>query len=308
MIIYIDVILALNMVLNGVVLHFTAHVLGLRYSLFKIALAAAIGSLYALGLFIEALAVLYCFPWRIILPLVVLTIAFGKMPWKKFILTAVVYHSISFFLGGTVLAYSYLTLSGPGREFWGYTSGSVQSVNYQQLLGGGICGCIILQTFARRIVERVQKQDLYYNLKIIYDNQRATVRALLDTGNGLHSIAGHKPVVLADFQAIESLLGQECLHFLQNMAPGSWVEQLDRCPDAKWLSRVEVIPCRHVGGNSCFIGFRPDKIELLTKDGLLSVTEVVIGIYPGHLDRNLEYVAILHPAVLHNTDLLAKEV
>lgn len=299
MIVYIDVLLAVNIGLNGMILHFTAKFLGLRSSLLKIGLAAVVGSLYALGLLIKAAAVFYIFPWKVLLPLTVLMIAFGRMPWRKFILTAVVYHSISFFLGGIVLAYSYLTLSG--SEILEYTGHPVLTVNYQQLLGGGICGCIILQTFTGRLPERFRKQKLYYKLKVIYENHQVDLTGLLDTGNSLYSMARHKPVILADLQAVQSLLDRECFRFLQNTSPGEWIRRMDQCPDAKWLSRVEVIPCRHVGGNSFLIGFRPNNIEVLTGDGWIAAAEAVIGICPGRLDRNQDYNAILHPAVLpHN--------
>ena len=60
-----------------------------------------------------------------------------------------------------------------------------------------------------------------------------------------------------------------------------------------------MIPFNSIGtAKGVLVGFRPDKIEIYTENGILN-KNAVIGIYSSGLSADKGYNALMNPALLH---------
>jgi stage II sporulation protein GA (sporulation sigma-E factor processing peptidase) len=133
-----------------------------------------------------------------------------------------------------------------------------------------------------------------------YRDKRTVLTAIVDTGNSLYS-AGGKPVIVADYQAVQELFSQQIRDFFSRYSSDAWVENLHNCKDKDWLTRLQLIPFRALGGGSVLIAFRPDRVKVCSKDSFIETSDVVIGVYAGSLSAKKCYTALLHPAILQLT-------
>ena len=151
----------------------------------------------------------------------------------------------------------------------------------------------------RRLSARMTKQSMLFPMVIEYDGKQIKLKALLDTGNQLYTIGGNRPVVLVEQQTIEPIVGEMVAAFLRSLPPDDWLVNLEQCLDQRWLTRVSIIPYKGVGGKNMLLGFRSDRLTVLTANHGIVADAVVIGIVSGSLSSGGEYQGLLHPSLLN---------
>ena len=107
--------------------------------------------------------------------------------------------------------------------------------------------------------------------------------------------------VLVERHGLAPLLAPAVNEYLARTPPTAWVADLNRCPDSEWLARVQIIPCRAALGGGLLLGFRPDRLAVLTADGVAIAADAVVGIHSGSLSAGV-YAALLHPAIMREFD------
>ena len=293
MYVYVDVLFVLNCVLTVLILVFTSFISGAVCSWSRILIAAALGSLYAVGAVLPEWGILYSFPVKIGISLLLVRVAFGRQRMPNFLKLSACFYVISFLFGGAVIGWIFLNRYGsyliqPG----------IPAVSWRQLAAGSLFAVVSILFFARSMITKIRQKGGSYSIKIHCFGQSLELKALLDTGNGLFSPVMHRPVIIVDKEAVLPLLSEEVRCFLKSAEGADWLSDLEKCNDRTWLARIEVIPYRCVGSASMLLGFRPDSVEIVTSEGSRKFTNVMIGIYGGCLARDQAYRALLHPLLL----------
>jgi len=109
--IYADIFMIFNIVLNGIILLFTALLAGVNYKLWRILFAAALGSIYALGSLLNDYSVLYT-PWaKLLASLIIVLSAFPIRSVRSLAVIVSGFYIVSFLLGGAV--FGWLFFSNP---------------------------------------------------------------------------------------------------------------------------------------------------------------------------------------------------
>ncbi|WP_425060784.1 Sporulation sigma-E factor-processing peptidase [Sporomusa carbonis] len=293
MYVYADVIILINFIMNSIILALTAYAAGISIRWKRLLTAALAGGIYALAGIMPQLAVLYGISGKFFVSVALILLAFGRKPIKTILILVGIFFVVSFILGGAVLGWLYFAQTGTP-----YMSGNVGGLSWINLAAGSIMAIIIVTLVARRMFSRMYRRQILYQAKFEYEGRYSEVTGMLDTGNGLYSLLGRRPVVLLAQQAAVCLLSPQAADFLNQNSPDTWLANLDKCPDTAWLARVEVLPYQAVGSRSMLLCFRPDSITVMTEYGPVKTANVLIGIYDGVFTNGGNCQALLHPALI----------
>jgi len=294
MYVYADVLLLINTIMNGAILLLTAWAAGTAGKAWRLAAAAFLGALYALGGLLPALAPLYYPIAKLLAAAVLVRLAFGPLAWRTLLLAVAAFYLVSLLLGGAILGWL-LFVSPPGGP-------GLPAVTWCHLAAGGLIALLLVGLVWRRLLTGLTRRRLLLPLVLGYAGRQIRLTALLDTGNHLYTPGGRRPVVLVAQAGLEPLLGSRVCEYLSRTPPAAWIAGLDQCPDREWLARVQIIPCRGVGGADLLLGFRPDSLTVITAAGSATADDAVVAIHSGRLSAAGAYAALLHPAILRGLD------
>lgn len=296
MYIYADILFVINVVMNSVILMLTAWTVGFTYKIWRIMLAAIAGSCYVLVGMLPMMEFCHTVIVKLVVAWLLICIAFGYQSKRTSVLLLASFYIVSFILGGSIVGWLY---------FWqtnNYSHNLVihfSNVSWRNVIWGTCLGIILIVSMMRRMLSKMTRQQHLYQVRIEYDGQVAEFTAMLDTGNGLYTTVDHKPVVLVSQYAVESILSEDVVTFLQNNVPEMWLVNLDQCTDEKWLSRTQIIPYRSIGSHSMLLAFRADALSVLSAAGMTKIPNVIIGIYSRDLSEDRAYAGLLHPQIIN---------
>lgn len=301
MYIYADMVLLINFIMNSVILVLTAYAAGITFQWKRLLLASLMGGIYVLAGILPEMAMLYSIPGKLLASVIIISLAFGCKSLKITLILVGNFFIVSFILGGSVLGWLYFVQTGAPHDITHDID-----LSWGNLAIGSVIALIFILLLVKQMLARMYRRQTLYKAKIEYDGRAIEITGMLDTGNGLYSLLGHKPVVLLTCQASLRLLSSEATEFLIRNSPDAWLSKLDQCQDSVWLSRMEIIPYQSVGSRSMILGFRPDSITVITEYGPAQTANVLLGIYDGLFTGECDCQALLHPALINGVNM-AKE-
>ena len=188
--IYIDLVLLLNFGFDLLLLFSVALILRRQTTLKKLLLAALIGSLTILSMFINLNSFLL-FLVKVIISLLMTLITFGYKDIKYTLQNLFYLYTSSIILGGFLyflnLQFSYKNI---GLVF--YYNGL--SVNFIVLI---ILSPIIIFAYVKQAIQLKNNYSNYYNIDIYLKNGKVIpTTAFLDTGNKLEDPYKKRPIIL----------------------------------------------------------------------------------------------------------------
>ncbi len=296
MYVYADILFIINIIMNSTILLLTAITTGVNYNLWRILFVATIGSGYVLVSMLPSMMIIQQPVYKILISVLLVLSAFGLQPRRKLLLLMTFFYVIAFTLGGAVAGWLYFWQTS--NDF-GSCEIVMKNLSWENLLWGSLLGVFLIMTVLRRLLSRATLEQNLYQIRLIYKGQMIELTAMLDTGNGLYTVVGHKPVIIVNQHAIESIVSQQVVEFLQNNTPSSWIANLEKCEDLEWISRIQVIPYHGIGSESMLLAFRMDHIVVWSKHDSIDVTDAVIAIYSGFLSGDRAYNALLHPQIVN---------
>lgn len=294
MYVYADVIFIINMIMNCTILLLTAWMAGIQYKLWRLMVASVVGSFYVLvGGFI-GIIVIYHPICKIIVSLLLVVVAFGFKTTKSILRLVAFFYIVAFVLGGTVAGWLYFWQTNTSI---GSSKALFTTPSCSDLLFGSGAGILLMIIVLRCLLPRLVRHQNLYQVKIEYEGRTVQLTGMLDTGNGLYTVLGRRPVIIVNQCAIEAILSEEVVRFLRKNSPEMWLTNLDQCKDSTWIERIQVIPYHGIGSESMLLAFRPDHFMVRGKLGFVETSDVVIGIYSGALACDGEYVLLLHSQI-----------
>jgi stage II sporulation protein GA (sporulation sigma-E factor processing peptidase) len=300
--IYADVVFIINIIMNSIILVLTAWTAGISYKIWRIVLAAAVGSCYVLVTMLPTMEIFHTIIIKIVMSFVLVLVAFGIRSRRIMFLLLSSFYVVAFILGGSIVGWLYFWQS---NNYVSTLTIDVIRLPWKNLLWGSCLGSFLIISIVRRMLAGMTRRQHLYQIKIEYDGQVAELTAMLDTGNGLYTAIGRKPVVLVTQFVAESILNEDVVAFLRENKPEMWLVNLTQCADLKWLSRTQIIPYHGIGSRSMLLAFRSDRLLVSSKAGVIDIDDVVIAIYSGALSEDGTYAALLHPQIIN--ELYKKE-
>lgn len=295
MIIYADMILVVNVLMNSIILLFTALLTGSAIKIWRIIIAAGIGSIYVLASIIDKTYFLSSVGAKLAISIVLVYTVFGFVSLGTFLLRLGTFYVTSFIFGGAVLGWLFF-LNEPYEIV--KTRGYI--VQWMYLFGGVLAGAGLIIVLFRRCISSVNRRKMLYQVHIELGGVSVPVIGMLDTGNGLYTLVGHKPVILVELQRLIPILSPEVVRYLRSNPAHEWLTNLDQCSDTEWLNRVEIVPYCAIGNSSMLIAFRTDGITLVKDNENVSISKGTVAVYEKNLTSDNRYHALLHPGMFQN--------
>lgn len=189
--IYVDLVLILNFAFDFLLLLSVALILNRKININKIIIAAFIGSLSILFLFININSFIL-FLFKIIISILMLLAAFSYKNIRYFIKNLMFLYLSSIILGG-FLYFLNITFSYKNNGIIFFHNGL--SINFIFLI---ILSPLILYIYIKQSKSLKNNYNNYYKIEIFYKSQIIKLNSFLDTGNKLINPYNKSPVILVD--------------------------------------------------------------------------------------------------------------
>ncbi len=293
MVIYADVIFAINFFMDAFILWISARLLNLRVRVLRVILSSAAGALiYTLLLCYNAGINNFLLSEL----LIALNVALCFLPKTaaEFAGRLAIVNISSFAVGGICV----VLLSFTGTEaFAGTIKLNTGNYTLKLLIFSCAISYIAIKLFMAKLHSRVISKQMHYALDIYIGGKTAKAYALVDTGCTLKEPVTGLPVIVADISVLKPLLPEG----FENEYLGKEVrfEHLMNIEGTIFENRLRLIPYNGLGTkNGLLLGIRPDKVELKDEKQSFCVTDTVVGIYCGKLSENGYYQALVSPELL----------
>lgn len=293
-IIYIDVLFAVNLIINYILLRACCVFTALKQNKYRILFGAFIGACYSVLIFFPDFSVMYSTIAKLLISMLIVASSFPFYTFKNYLKALLIFYMVSFGFGGCVLGIFYF--SDIGARLGAVYSNGVFYFNLPWTilaLSGGMF-YLALKIFGLFSYKVSKGKHLKKRLCLSYDNKTAEVTALLDTGNSLIDPISLSPVIIAEYKSIKNLFCEEIKSGLDRIGKDSITWIMTEVSQKGLPARL--IPFSSLGNeNGILIGFVPDKVEIYDDCGIKVLDKCVVGIYEHSLSKDRSYAALFNP-------------
>ena len=242
-VLYLDSLFLLNLLADYLLCLSAGRICGLRLARWRYLLAAVLGGIYGVAVYLPGCSVLAAAPFRLLTGLLMGLIAFGgeRQPLRcvgVFLLTAAAF-------GGALWALS-LAAGGDGR---------LPPLSFRSLLlAFALCYAAFRLLFRRRARSLEQQ---HVPVQVSFLGREAGFTALVDSGNSLSDPLSGERVLVACPHALRPLFRENTALFEQ-LDTVTLLELSSQLPELK--GRLRPLSCSSLGGSSLLPVFRPDRL------------------------------------------------
>lgn len=295
--VYIEYLLIENTIINFIILYVTTRITRTKTSKLRLFASALVGSIYTLIVFFPSLQFMGKFLIKFSVSILMIVIAFSPEKLKQFIKQISTFYMVSFIFAGATIGIFYIINNNSYAVRFSFK-------NFQELLRFLIIGigiAIILILYILKFYQkRMNKENFLTPISIGLKDKEVNLVALIDTGNSLKEPISQKPVIIAEYSVLETILPQSIKDIYLNNG------ELDLNIIGKTMEeigddiRLRLIPFKSIGNDSgILVGFKPDSIKIYLEDEVKKLAdETIVAIYNDKLAVDEEYSGLLHPEIL----------
>lgn len=284
--VYADVLVALNILFTYLILVCVRLTFKIATNKWGIAIASVLGGISSLIIFAENMPLIWSVLYKIAVACIVTAIAFLPDRLQLFIKVLLAFTGITFLFGGVIYAFE-ITMR---PENILYINGTVyfdMDIKY-------LVGCIfvvygVFLAFNYFLSRKIFGNDTY-QVKIFFRNVCVETTGIIDTGNNLKEGISGRPVIVGELSALAPLFTYEEIMFFKGGDFTIVPEGLK--------TKIRLIPCKSVAGESLLPCIIPDKIELNIKKRKLTTDFVALALCNKKLSSG-EYSVLLHTEILN---------
>lgn len=292
MVVYADILICVNLIVNYFLLLATAHFCQRKVNRLRLLLAALLGALYAMVLFVPMP------PWALMVSRLgasslILLAALKWVSMAQYLKEYVIFFVVNFVFAGLMLAL-WLWVAPKGMIF---NNGVVYfDINALTLVVFTAVAYGICELFTR--LYRKQKTDGgLLEVRLELGGNQVLLTGFLDTGNTLKDAYTGYPVVICTLEAVRPVLPQNLAAIFENpLDDGS---ALERMATAGIGSRFKLIPYSTVGFSGVLPAFLPDRMSFKQEGKHYEIENVYVAVSPRRLSQgsydvllNAEMVAL----------------
>lgn len=263
-VIYLDVLIALNIFIDFLLLSATARVLRLPYRRGRLIAGALFGGACSCLILLPDSYSVLLFALKLVSAMLIIRFAFR---WQSFLLyikqCAVFLVSAALFAG---LAYALWFFAAPSGFY--VVNGIVYYNVSPLLLTALIVVCYLAVSVYDRFTHKKIAPQYDFHLLIDFGCGTADLRALYDTGHHVTDVFTGVPVIIVDYKAAEPYLSRELLAAVRTALFSAGEHLPDASVETAVKARIRMIPYRTINGTGLLPAFRPSRITLLTEQGI----------------------------------------
>lgn len=310
--VYVDVIFIINFIMDILLLLIVKKILKCKKRLIRLLCGAGIGAIGAcilavvpkLNGFIQFLTayVIICFS--------MILISFGFKNLAETIKAVVLLYITTFFLGGVINSLYYHSMVGY------YFEELIQGRLFQNQSMAYFVLAIIVSAVAVRVfivtLKNLRSGDLQtYETELSYGDKSIRIIGLLDTGNDLYDPIYGKPVIIAEYSALESLLTVHQKNLLQVMldtldGKHTSLNEKDNSLENSILQdgaeehfNIMMIPYHSIGKkNGMLPAIVMNRVVILSGEEKIYNEKVYTAVSREKLSKQKKYQVILHSGIM----------
>lgn len=254
-VIYIDVLLCVNLLINYVILILEAKLLNLRIKRKRLILSALTGSFYSIFIFFDQINLLLSLFIKLLMSITIILIAYGFINTRSFVKSIVTFYFINFIFGGIIFCIWYF-ISPKGIFI-------KNGIVYFDISPTFLILSTVVIYFSIKIYQYfLGESDLHdsvCDLEILNKGRIVKLFAKVDTGNSLKEPFSNKPVIVAEYESLKDILPPEVKNYIQDNVE-DWTAK------GKKTSLLRVIPYSTVSGEGLLPAFIPEKVTIKYKN------------------------------------------
>lgn len=290
MTIYLDIIFLENFILNFIILYAVSLVIKEKAGCIKLMIASLIGASYVIIYYLINFQSKWNLIFKIILSVVMVYISFMPKSFKEFIKQITFFYLVSFVFGGASLGVIYMVNAGKISIRNGIIVGNY---TLKTIFIGVILAFTIITVAFKFVKNRISKKDLFCNIKIIINQSKINVKAVIDTGNFLKEPITNIPVIVVEKDILKNFVPREILENIENILGGD-LKNIPENIQNEYMSKLKVIPFSSLGKqNGMLLGIKADGVVVEIDNEEKYVEKVILGIYTKKLSKKDEYNALL---------------
>ena len=290
MTVYLDIIFLENFILNFIILYAVSLVIKEKVSYIKLMIASLIGASYVIIYYLINFQSKWNLIFKIILSVVMVYISFMPKSFKEFIKQITFFYLVSFVFGGASLGVIYMVNAGKISIRNGIIVGNY---TLKTIFIGVILAFTIITVAFKFVKNRISKKDLFCNIKIIINQSKINVKAVIDTGNFLKEPITNIPVIVVEKDILKNFVPKEILENIENILGGD-LKNIPENIQNEYMSKLKVIPFSSLGKqNGMLLGIKADGVVVEIDNEEKYVEKVILGIYTKKLSKKDEYNALL---------------
>lgn len=297
MTIYLDIVILENICMNFIILFATGIINKTKIKYGKIFFASLLGGVYAVVAYMNILEIYSNIVVKILLSICMVYIAFKSEKIKILFRQLLIFYLTSFTFGGVSFALLYFVKPQDIFMRNGVYTGTYP---IKIVLISGIIGFAVLIVAFKVIKGRINKNNMYCQIKInLFENYK-TVKAVIDTGNFLKDPITGVPVIVVEKEALTGFLNKEIIDNVEKIINGNTNEQIDI---STYSSRIRLIPFSSLGRkNGLLLGISVDSVEIEIEDMTRKIENAIIGIYNEVLSSTKKYNALVGLELIEKTE------
>lgn len=277
MVVYADILLFLNAVIDYLLLGITAAVMRCDIKLWRQVAAAFFGGLSAMYIFLDDSSFLLDLTVRSVMGFLTVLIAFGYKRRSYFLKAVLIFLFATFTLSGAVaLLYSGFKIKGI------VLNNTYFYVNTSPILL--IVVTVIVYLVLKLFIRLRKTSDLVQScqLSVFFEDRQISVPALVDSGNMLTDYLTDSEIFIVDSRAFCALTGYRTVG--------------EACGQEGFQKRYRMIPVSTVNGSSVMEAIRCDRAQIAAGGKIYNYTKPVIAVWANPMNDAFE--AIVSAAAL----------
>ncbi|MDE7280696.1 MAG: sigma-E processing peptidase SpoIIGA [Ruminiclostridium sp.] len=244
-VIYLDILLLLNFYITYFLVVSVSVIMHLRLRLRRRLLAAGVGALTSLAIFLPTLSFLPSLLLKLAASSVIVPAAFGFGGIKVFLRNTAVFFLLNCLFAGVMLCLWLFVC--PGGMM--YNNGVSYFDIPLWLALAATAAAYLTVRLIRRVMDSKTVLDKKYTLEIVTEKGSVSLSAAPDSGNRLTDFFTGLPVIFCDLD--------KCRH----ICPEGIAERVEgEERDSANIKGIRLIPCSTVSGGTMAVCFKPDKI------------------------------------------------
>lgn len=302
MYVYIDLIFALNLLLDAALLQTTAWVRKLDYLKWRLWLGALIGAVYVLMMFVPALSLAFIFIVKGGFSILMVYTAFGCKSFSYLLRNLAVFYFVNFSVAGGIFGLNYF-LQSRHEVLNGmlFTQSGALTFQFQIAAILIVVSGFALLYFVRIIFSahqrKVNTSHVLAKVEVQIGEHWHRCDGLIDTGNQLYDPLSRLPVMVMEISQWERILPDKW----KRACDSREMDEIFQClqeEEGPWKERLRIIPYKGIQqGSQWMLAIKPDKVVIQQQDIRKENVRLLIGLKSGRLSSDGAYQAIIHPAL-----------
>lgn len=274
MVVYADILVILNLIVDYFLLSASAAILRVKLSVFRQLASAAVGAFSSLYIFAPDLGLFFDLVFKAVICTVMVLCAFGFRGAKRFFRSAGVLFLVTCGFGGIMTAV-WSVFRPKGMTV-------VNSVVYFNISPAVLIGVSVITyllfMLLREIFSGTSRLADRCEITVTAEEKSITMDAIVDTGNSIKDYLSGSEVIIADGEFVKTLLGSD-----------------NPVTDIRLKKRYRILPLSTVSGGGTLEGFRCDSAVISDGERTVKLEKPILAVSKTPLRD--DYQAIVNPEI-----------